>query len=46
MSYQSESKNLHEKLYGKDDKPVISNEYLLKRFEQSTLWYIHQFPSF
>lgn len=40
MSYKSESKNLHEKLYGKDDKPVIEDEYLLKRFEQSVLWYI------
>ena len=40
MSYQSENNNLHEKLYGKDDKPVIADEYLLKRFEQSVLWYI------
>ena len=40
MSYKSEKNNLHEKLYDKDDKPVIENEYLLKRFEQSVLWYI------
>ena len=39
MSYKSEKNNLHEKLYDKDDKPVIENEYLLKRFEQSVLWY-------
>ena len=40
MSYQSESKNLHEKLYGKDGKPAIADEYLFKRFEQSVLWYM------
>ena len=40
MSYKSEAENLHKKLYNTGETPVITDAYLLMRFEQSVQWYM------